>query len=74
MLPPIDEAVLQNNPEFAGLYSKLTTSVFNPDGSTKNPPAAKERRMVSEVGCTGEPRLKRQLDAQRLIDNGPARS
>jgi hypothetical protein len=61
MLPPVDEAVLQNNPEFAGLYSKLTTSVLNPDGSTKNSPAAKERRMVTEVGCTGDRHGKNNL-------------
>ncbi|KAK4149670.1 hypothetical protein C8A00DRAFT_46751 [Chaetomidium leptoderma] len=48
MLPPVDRAVLENNPEFAALYSKLTTSVLDSDGSTKNHPAAKERRLVSE--------------------------
>jgi hypothetical protein len=51
MLPPVEQSVLENNPEFVALYSKLTTSLLNPDGSTKNDPAAKERRLVSEVGC-----------------------
>ncbi|KAK4097320.1 hypothetical protein N658DRAFT_510479 [Parathielavia hyrcaniae] len=48
MLPLVDDNVLQNNPEFAALYSKLTTFVLNPDGSTKNHPAAKERSRISE--------------------------
>ena len=50
MLPPVEQSVLENNPEFAALYSKLTTSLLNPDGASKNDPAAKERRLVSEVG------------------------
>lgn len=73
MLPPVEETVLQNNPEFASLYSKLTASVLNSDGSTKNPPAAKERRMVTEVGWTGEHWRKSNLK-QKSIDAGPARS
>jgi hypothetical protein len=53
MLPPVEQAVLENNPDFAVLYSKLTASVLNPDGSTKTDPAAKERRVVSEVRSRG---------------------
>ena len=49
MLPPVDDAVLQNNPDFAALYKTLTTAILNPDGSTKNDPAAKERNAVREV-------------------------
>lgn len=49
MLPPIEESILQNNPDFAALYSTLTTVILNPDGSTKNDPAAKERKAVREV-------------------------
>ncbi|KAG7294668.1 hypothetical protein NEMBOFW57_004746 [Staphylotrichum longicolle] len=49
MLPPVEQAVLDNNPDFAILYSKLTTSILNSDGSTKTDPAAKERRLVSEL-------------------------
>lgn len=48
--PPVDAAVLQNNPDFAILYGKLTHVVLNPDGSTKEDPAAKERAAVREVG------------------------
>lgn len=49
MLPPIEQSVLQNNPEFAVLYNTLTTNVLNPNGSTKNDPAARERKAVREV-------------------------
>ncbi|KAH8694814.1 hypothetical protein BGZ61DRAFT_352267 [Ilyonectria robusta] len=53
--PPVDAAVLQNNPDFAILYGKLTHVVLNPDGSTKEDPAAKERAAVRE-----------ELDRRRL--------
>lgn len=50
MLPPIDEAVLKNNPDFERLYKTITGSLLNPDGSTKsNDPAAKKRDAVHEV-------------------------
>lgn len=49
MLSPIDEAVLQNNPDFATLYTTLTTVILNPDGSTKADVNAKERAAVREV-------------------------
>ncbi|KAM7189421.1 hypothetical protein V8F20_010151 [Naviculisporaceae sp. PSN 640] len=55
MLPPIEESILQNNPDFAALYSTLTSVILNPDGSTKNDPAAKERKTVHE-----------ELDKRRL--------
>ncbi|KAK1834599.1 hypothetical protein QBC39DRAFT_397244 [Podospora conica] len=48
MFPPVDDAVLQNNPDFAALYKTLTNGVLNPDGSTKNDAAAKERNAVRE--------------------------
>jgi hypothetical protein len=51
MLPPVEDAVLRNNPQFAALYSTLTTTILNPDGSTKNDPAAKERSAIREVRC-----------------------
>lgn len=47
--PPVDDAVLQNNPDFSNLYNKLTNVILNPDGSTKEDPAAKERAAVREV-------------------------
>ncbi len=52
MLPPIEELVLQNNPEFTALYNTLATVVLNPNGSTKNDPASKERDAVREVASS----------------------
>jgi hypothetical protein len=49
MLPPVDDAVLRDNPEFAAMYKQLTTVYLNPDGSTKDDAAAKERQRVQEV-------------------------
>ncbi|KAL2128077.1 hypothetical protein VTI74DRAFT_9756 [Chaetomium olivicolor] len=48
MLPPVENAVLENNPQFAALYSKLTSSVLNPDGSTKTDRVGKQRNEVRE--------------------------
>lgn len=51
MLPPIEQGVLQNNPDFAALYSTLTTAVLNPDGTTKDDHsrAARERDAVRKA-------------------------
>jgi hypothetical protein len=49
MLPPVDDAVLRDNPQFAAMYKQLTTVYLNPDGSTKNDAVAKERQRVREV-------------------------
>lgn len=58
MLPPVEVSVLQNNPEFAALYSTLTTAILNPDGTTKDDKShvARERGAVREVHST-QPRL-----------------
>ncbi|TGO40863.1 hypothetical protein BHYA_0030g00300 [Botrytis hyacinthi] len=47
MLPPVEESILQSNPKFAELYKKLSTNILNPNGSTKNHPAQKERDAIS---------------------------
>lgn len=54
MLPPVEESVLQNNPEFAALYSTLTTAILNADGTTKDDHsrAARERDAVRKVLAT----------------------
>lgn len=49
MIPPVEEAVLRNNPDFAKLYATLTTVILNPDGSTKTDAGAKERACIREV-------------------------
>ncbi|KAI1861853.1 hypothetical protein JX265_009356 [Neoarthrinium moseri] len=46
MLPPVDEAVFESNPDFAKLYRSLTSDALSPDGSTKNDPTAKQRNAV----------------------------
>lgn len=51
MFPPVDDSVLKANPDFAILYGKLTNVVLDSDGSTKEDPAAKERKRVKEVSC-----------------------
>ncbi|KAI1495981.1 hypothetical protein F5X99DRAFT_401830 [Biscogniauxia marginata] len=48
MLPPIDEDVLRNNPEFTNVYKTITGSLLNPDSSTKGDAAAKKRDAVRE--------------------------
>lgn len=51
MFPPVEESVLQNNPEFAALYNTLTTAILNPDGTTKDEQsrAARERNIVRKA-------------------------
>ncbi|QPC79791.1 hypothetical protein HYE68_010543 [Fusarium pseudograminearum] len=56
MFPPVEDSVLQNNPDFANLYNKLTNVVLNPDCSSQNGPRAKERASV-----------RQELDRRRLI-------
>ncbi|RNJ60547.1 hypothetical protein D7B24_007471 [Verticillium nonalfalfae] len=46
MLPPIEQSILDNNPDFASLHHTLTTVILNPDGSTKNDALRKERESV----------------------------
>ncbi|KAF2963066.1 hypothetical protein GQX73_g10507 [Xylaria multiplex] len=48
MLPPIDTNVLKNNPRFEKLYTTITTSILNSDGSTKIDPSAKQRDAVRQ--------------------------
>lgn len=46
MLPPVEQSILDNNPDFASLHHTLTTVILNPDGSTKNDILRKERESV----------------------------
>ncbi|KAI0803698.1 hypothetical protein GGR55DRAFT_384019 [Xylaria sp. FL0064] len=48
MLPPVSDSVLKNNPRFEKLYNTITTSILNPDGSTKTDPSAKQRDAVCQ--------------------------
>ena len=49
MFPPVEPSVLENNPDFASLYKNLTTTVLNPDGTTRADPGSKARNAVREV-------------------------
>ncbi|KAH6604947.1 hypothetical protein Trco_006654 [Trichoderma cornu-damae] len=48
MFPPVEQKVLQSNPEFAKLYRIITTAILNPDGSTKEDVEAKDRAAVQK--------------------------
>lgn len=58
MLPPVEQSILDNNPDFASLHHTLTTVILNPDGSTKNDILRKERESVHNVGILYQPRGK----------------
>ncbi|KAK8086003.1 hypothetical protein PG994_000977 [Apiospora phragmitis] len=46
MLPPVDESVLTDNPDFEKLYKSLSADILHPDGSTKKDAAAEQRDAV----------------------------
>ncbi|KAL7785150.1 hypothetical protein V8C37DRAFT_394716 [Trichoderma ceciliae] len=48
MFPPVEQKILQSNPEFAKLYRIITTAILNPDGSTKEDAEAKDRAAVQK--------------------------
>ncbi|KAK7949316.1 uncharacterized protein PG986_010202 [Apiospora aurea] len=48
MLPPVDESVLTDNPDFEKLYKSLSADILSPDGSTKKDPAAEQRDAVRQ--------------------------
>jgi hypothetical protein len=71
MLPPIEDAILQNNPKFALLHANLTANILNANGSTKAHPKQKERDAVTEVPLlhthlNTELTLKQALKVARL--------
>ncbi|TQS35642.1 hypothetical protein Golomagni_03933 [Golovinomyces magnicellulatus] len=47
MFPPIDDEVLQKNPDFASLHKILIGSILNADGTTRVHPQRKERKEVT---------------------------
>ena len=50
MLPPLDDDVLVNNPDFERVYRKVTGGLLNPDGSTRDDEVtAKKRDAVRQV-------------------------
>ncbi|KAM0254662.1 hypothetical protein ACHAQJ_006572 [Trichoderma viride] len=48
MFPPVEQKILQSNPEFAKLHRIITTAILNPDGSTKEDAEAKDRAAVQK--------------------------
>ncbi|KAL2862885.1 zf-CSL-domain-containing protein [Aspergillus lucknowensis] len=46
MIPPCDPTVLANNPQFKRLYQHLTSTLLNPDGSTRAIDAQPSRKKV----------------------------
>lgn len=51
MIPPCDPSILEHNPQFKRLYENLTTSLLNPDASTRAQSASPARTAVVEVSC-----------------------
>ncbi len=49
MFPSVDDHVLENNPDFARLYKTLTTSILNPDGTSRRSKEAKENEAIRKV-------------------------
>lgn len=49
MIPPCDPSILEHNPQFKRLYENLTTSLLNPDASTRAHSASPARTVVVEV-------------------------
>ncbi|RKF83880.1 Uncharacterized protein GcM3_006025 [Golovinomyces cichoracearum] len=47
MFPPIEDEVLQKNPNFASLHKILTENILNADGTTRAHPRRKERKEVT---------------------------
>ncbi|KAJ5205854.1 hypothetical protein N7491_003522 [Penicillium cf. griseofulvum] len=48
MIPPCDPSILEHNPQFKRLYENLTTSILNPDASTRAQSASPARTAVVE--------------------------
>ncbi|RJE21544.1 hypothetical protein PHISCL_06116 [Aspergillus sclerotialis] len=68
MIPPCDPSILESNPQFKKLYQNLTTSILNPDGSTRAQDAEPERK-----GAVEELRKCRVRNAKKQIKKGMLR-
>ncbi|RAL03994.1 zf-CSL-domain-containing protein, partial [Aspergillus ibericus CBS 121593] len=67
MIPPCDPAILDNNPQFKKLYQHLTTTLLNPDGSTRAHDAQPARQAVlEEVKACRIRDAKKQIKQQAL--------
>ncbi|OAQ97862.1 hypothetical protein LLEC1_00023 [Akanthomyces lecanii] len=50
MLPPVDDHVLENNPDFARLYKILTTTVLDSNGTPRRTKESKENESIKKQG------------------------
>ncbi|CAK38876.1 zf-CSL-domain-containing protein [Aspergillus niger] len=67
MIPPCDPVILENNPQFKRLYTHLTTTLLNPDGSTRAQDAQPARQaVVEEVKACRIRDAKKQIKKQAL--------
>lgn len=57
MLPPVDDAILHDNPNFAELHKTLTTVILTPSGATKVYVDQKQRDSTAKVGVGSLDRL-----------------
>ncbi|XWX00955.1 hypothetical protein V2A60_008980 [Cordyceps javanica] len=67
MFPPVDDHVLENNPDFARLYKTLTTSILNPDGTSRRSKESKENDVVRKQADQHRLRAARQHLLERAI-------
>jgi hypothetical protein len=49
MFPPIENVVLQSNPQFASLHKQLAALTLNPNGSTKSQERSRDTIVLDEV-------------------------
>ncbi|KAL0940576.1 uncharacterized protein CTRU02_203340 [Colletotrichum truncatum] len=71
MLPPVEQSVLQNNPEFAALHHTLTTAILNPDGSSKKPYTKEQSAIQNELADHRYTTAKEHLLISALSTTAP---
>ncbi|KAJ5138779.1 uncharacterized protein N7515_003627 [Penicillium bovifimosum] len=60
MIPPCDPSILDHNPQFQRLYETLTTSILNPDASTRAQSKSSARTAVGEIQSSKK-RIKERM-------------
>ncbi|SZF02260.1 unnamed protein product [Blumeria hordei] len=69
MLPPVEDTILVENPNFATLYTSLQSEFLCPDGTTKFHAAQKERKAVTEALELGYRRAAKSHLLQSALGN-----
>ncbi|KGQ05457.1 hypothetical protein BBAD15_g9280 [Beauveria bassiana D1-5] len=69
MLPPVDDNVLENNPDFTRLYKTLKTLVLNPDGTSRRSQESKENEAIRRQADHHRLRVAKQHLLERSIAN-----